>query len=128
MLSGMDAAVDLLKERLRPVTVAEYHQMIDAGVFREGEHLELIHGLIVARSPQSGPHARIIQRLTGMLVRGLGETYDVRVQLPLTLEDSEPEPDFSIVRQGEGGCGSDHPSTALLVIEVGRSTLRLDRR
>lgn len=118
----------MLREHQRPLTIDEYHRMVDAGVFDEDDHLELLHGILVSRSPQSGPHARIIQRLTGILVRGLGETYDVRVQLPLTLtDDSEPEPDFSIVPHGEEGEGSNHPRTALLVIEVSRTSLRFDR-
>lgn len=37
--------------------------MIDAAVFDEDDHSELLHGVLVARSPQGGPHARIIQRL-----------------------------------------------------------------
>ncbi len=121
--------IDLLKLHQRPIMVDEYHQMIDAGVFAEDEHLELLHGILTVRSPQSGPHARIIQRLTGFLVRNLGEGFDVRVQLPLTLgDDSEPEPDFSIVPHGEEGQGPNHPEHALLVIEIARTSLRFDRR
>jgi Uma2 family endonuclease len=128
----MDSTVvprELLEAHRRPFTVDEYHRMIDAGVFHEDDHSELLHGVLVARSPQGGPHARVIQRLNGLLVRGLGEAYDVRVQLPLTLraDDSEPEPDFSVVRHGDFGHGNDHPATALLVVEISRSSLRFDR-
>jgi Uma2 family endonuclease len=127
----MDSGVpiDLLKELQQPLTTDQYHRMIDAGILGEDDKVELVHGMLIARAPQGGPHARIIQRLNGILVRGLGEAYDVRVQLPLTLKPtSEPEPDFSIVAHGEEGSGSDHPSTALLVIEVSRSSLRWDRK
>ncbi|MGA9520028.1 MAG: Uma2 family endonuclease [Myxococcaceae bacterium] len=120
--------IDLLKDRQRPLMVDEYHRMIEAGVFAEDEHLELLHGILTVRSPQSGPHARIIQRLNGILVRRLGEGFDVRVQLPLTLgDDSEPEPDFSIVPHGEEGHGANHPAHALLVIEIARTSLHFDR-
>lgn len=122
------AAHELLQTHQRRLTIEEYHRMIDAGIFDEDDHSELLHGVLVARSPQGGPHARIIQRLTGLFVRGLGEAYDVRVQLPLTLkDDSEPEPDFSIVPHGEVGEGANHPDTALLIIEVSRLSLRFDR-
>lgn len=120
---------ELLEAPRRQFTVDEYHRMIDAGLFDEDDHSELLHGVLIARSPQGGPHARVIQRLTRLLVRGLGEDYDVRVQLPLTLrrDESEPEPDFSVVPHGDFGRGNDHPATALLVVEVSRSSLRFDR-
>ena len=122
-----DPRIALLMERQRQLTVDEYHRMIDAGILTEDDRVELIHGVLVARSPQKGPHARIIQRATGLLVRALGEAFDVRVQLPLTLSDSEPEPDFAVVPHGDEGAGDWHPRTALLVIEVARSSERYDR-
>ncbi len=119
--------MDLLVERQRRITVDEYHRMIEAGILDEDDNVELIRGVLVAHSPQKGPHARIIQRLTGLLVRALGEAWDVRVQLPLTLTDSEPEPDFAIVPHGDEGEGDEHPKSAILVIEVARSSARFDR-
>jgi Uma2 family endonuclease len=51
----------------------------------------------------------------------------VRVQLPLALsDDTEPEPDVSVVPLGD--YGTEHPHTALLIIEVADSTLKKDRR
>jgi Uma2 family endonuclease len=120
--------MEQLKERQRRLTTNEYHLMIDAGVFDEDDHSELLHGILVARSAQGGPHARVIQRLTGLLVRGVGEAYDVRVQLPLTLgDDSEPEPDFAVVPRDDDHPGSEHPRTARLVIEVSRTSFHFDR-
>lgn len=123
------STLELVRERQQPLTVDQYHQMIEAGILGEDDRIELVHGILIARAPQGGAHARIIQRLTGLLVRGVGEAYDVRVQLPLTLrgDQSEPEPDFAIVRAGDSGGGGDHPAAPLLVIEVSRSSLRFDR-
>jgi Uma2 family endonuclease len=46
---------------------------------------------------------------------------------PLTLADSEPEPDISVVRGTEGDFLATHPTTAELVIEVAVSSAALDR-
>ena len=51
----------------------------------------------------------------------------VRREDPLTLADSEPEPDVAVVRGSEAEFFHAHPSTAELVIEVAVSSAALDR-
>jgi Uma2 family endonuclease len=116
------------REPARKITVDEYHRMIDAGILDEDEHVELLEGAIVRVSPQKRPHARVIQRLTRHLNRTLGDAFEVMPQLPLTLGDfSEPEPDLAVVRAEDARSNEEHPRTALLVVEVARSTLNKDR-
>lgn len=113
-----------------PISVEQYHRMVEQGVFREDDRLELIRGLLVAKSPQSGLHGRLIQRLNRWLVRGAGEPFDVRVQLPLTVGDlSEPAPDVAVVLSDEEAerLSLDHPTSAALVIEISLGSLKWDR-
>lgn len=118
----------LLLESPRLLSVDEYHRMIEAGIFDEDEHLELLEGVIVAMTPQSPAHAYCIQWLTRFLVDTLGEAYAVRPQLPLTLgERNEPEPDLAVVR-ADASLRDQHPGTAILAIEVSGDSLRKDRR
>jgi Uma2 family endonuclease len=113
---------------LRRLSVAEYHRMIEAGVFDEDERLELLEGVIVRMSPQKERHARAIQRLTRTLVRTAPESLWVRVQLPLTLgSGSEPEPDLAVVAADQVGSRDEHPRSALLVVEVAADSLGKDR-
>lgn len=103
--------------------------MIDAGILGEGERVQLIDGLLVSMTPQSRRHAFAIQQLNRLLVRGVSDEFSVLTQLPLTLaDDSEPEPDLAVVRTGDAESVTEHPSTALLVIEVAGESLRFDRR
>jgi Uma2 family endonuclease len=51
----------------------------------------------------------------------------VRREDPLTLKDSEPEPDIAVVRGSESEFFHAHPTTAELVIEVAVSSPVLDR-
>ena len=116
-----------LLESPRLLSVDEYHRMIEVGIFDEDEHVELLEGVIVAMTPQSPAHAYCITWLTRLLSRSLGDAYDVRPQLPLTLGDrNEPEPDLAVVRSGRDSRGR-HPGTAALAIEVSGASLRNDR-
>jgi Uma2 family endonuclease len=112
----------------RRITLDEYHRMAEAGILGEDEHVELIDGVLVAMTPQGRAHARVIQRLTRLLVRTLGDDVEVLPQLPLTLpDDSEPEPDLAVVRAEDAQSADHHPRSALLVVEVAGDSLRLDR-
>jgi Uma2 family endonuclease len=118
-----------VQERQRRISVDEYHRMIQAGILGEDEKVQLIDGVLVQMTPQGRPHAFVIQRLNRLLVRALGDDYEVLTQLPLTLSgDSEPEPDLAVVRTQDAQSRTEHPTTAQLVIEVAGESLRFDRR
>ncbi|HZL16712.1 MAG TPA: Uma2 family endonuclease [Polyangia bacterium] len=99
--------------------------MIDVGILAD-DKVELLRGFIVRMSPQNARHAFVVQRLTRFLVLALADRGAVvRVQLPLALgEDSEPEPDAAVVPAGD--YRDEHPSTALLIVEVAGSSLAND--
>ena len=111
----------------RRFTRDEYYRMFNMGMF-DGQRVELIHGEIITMAPQNEPHALTIAIITGWLSRGLGENFTVRCQLPVVAsDDTEPEPDFAVLA-GSAESQRDHPTTALLMIEVADSSLAHDRR
>ena len=111
--------------RLRPLRRAEYDQLVEFGVFAN-EKIELLQGGLVPMSPQGSRHAFMVQVLTRVLIRQLGDRAWVRVQLPFAASDiSEPEPDLAVMPPGD--YHDEHPARALLVIEVADSSLREDR-
>jgi Uma2 family endonuclease len=127
-LSPNDAAEAIPSGLQHRFTVDDYHRMIDAGIVKEDDRVQLVDGVIIEMSPQSEPHARLIQKLNRALSRGLSDDYVVRPQLPLTLgTKSEPEPDLAVVRAGDAASRDEHPKTAVLVIEVSSDSLRFDR-
>jgi Uma2 family endonuclease len=112
-------------ERLRPLNRKEYDHLVDLGYF-EDEKIELLRGALVTMSPQKWPHAGAVTWLNNELARQLDRAYLVRPGLPFAVDDtSEPEPDLVVVRAADQVRA--HPQTALLVIEVSHSSLRLDR-
>jgi Uma2 family endonuclease len=114
----------------RPITVAEYHRMGEAGILREDERVELIEGEILAMSPIGSPHAGSVNTLNRLLVTLVGERGVVSVQNPVQLGDrSEPEPDFAILKPRDDDYFGAIPQTkdVLLLIEVSDSSLAYDR-
>ncbi len=112
-------------EQVRSLKRSEYVQMVELGLF-QGERVELIRGVLVKTSPQKPPHASTVQKLDQLLAMRLQGRFTLRIQSPLALsDDSEPEPDVAVVALGD--YEAEHPSSALLIIEVSDTTLRTDR-
>ncbi|MCH7686831.1 MAG: Uma2 family endonuclease [Planctomycetes bacterium] len=79
-------------------------------------------------SPQKFPHYAAIDKSKQLLEKLLGENFWIRTQGPLTLgPNSEPDPNVSVVA-GTRDDYQEHPTTALLIVEVSRTTLAFDRR
>src|SRR5713101_7072878 len=115
--------------RTRRWSRVEYESMIEKAVFRPDERLELLGGDLVVREPQGGPHALAVERTAKALLTAFEATWRIRVQLPIALdEDSEPEPDVSVVAGPLEGAPSELPSQAVLVVEIADSTLAGDRK
>jgi Uma2 family endonuclease len=84
-------------------TVEEYHRMIEAGILKDDDNIELLDGRIVEISPQTPIHAATTQRSDRYLQHLLKDLAEIRVQLPITLATSEPEPDIAVVCIAPGG-------------------------
>ena len=77
--------------------------------------------------PKSPLHASIAKLLYDNLHASIPAGWSVRQDQPLTLRDSEPEPDIAIVRGSVQDYRDAHPMTAALVIEIAISTATFDR-
>jgi len=114
--------------RLRRWTRAEYARLIDGGIFRPGEAVELLGGDLMVGEPQGTAHYTAIGLVEDALRSALGLEWLVRSQGPLALaEDSEPEPDVAVTRGRRRDYRGEHPSRPVLVVEVAESSLALDR-
>lgn len=104
--------------------------MIETGVLVSGEPYELLEGWIVRKLSRGKLHDSAIQGLTKRFVRMLPTGWDVRAQCAITLSDnSEPEPDFSLVRGDETNYRDHHPGPTEigLLLEVSDSSVLIDR-
>jgi hypothetical protein len=115
---------------LRRWSVAEYHRMIESGILGPDDRVELLEGWVVKKMPQKPPHASSVGRVNRWLGRILPSTWSLRCQVPITLSESEPEPDITLARGEEGTYDSRHsrPRDIGVLMEVGDSTVMDDRR
>jgi Uma2 family endonuclease len=108
-----------------PITVAQYHRLSAAGIV--SERTELLQGVMIEQMTKSSLDTFLVQRLAAWLSAGMSNGMFVRKEEPLTLTDSEPEPDIAVVAGSPEDYREAHPATAELVIEVAIATLGVDR-
>lgn len=111
-------------------TPEEYHRLTELGFFQEDDRVELIRGEIIQMAAKGTTHAVCSRKLLRELARLIAGRAELQCQDPIRiLSNSEPEPDFSIVRFREDNYLSGHPQAAdvLLIIEIADSSLSYDR-
>lgn len=124
---------------LLPLTVEQYHHMLEDGFLADGDPIELVEGLLVRKNRAAlgesemthGPrHAAVVRWLTSLASALEARGCHLQVQLPVTLSEvDEPEPDVAIVKGPLESYRERHPGPAdlLVVVEVADSSLRYDR-
>ncbi len=127
----VETGIEELQNEVEPQpirwTTEQFQQMGGAGFF-EGRRVLLIEGEILETMTMDSPHATSLILATDALREAFGAGYVVRAQLPLRLnENTDPEPDIAIVAGRARDYAQQHPTTALLIVEVSDSTLRFDQ-
>lgn len=115
--------------KFRRISVEEYHAMARAGILSEDDAVELLEGWLVHKMTKNPPHTATTRYIRAALERSLLAGYFVDSQEPITLSDSEPEPDVFVVRGTLDDYTSRHPYSheVVLVVEVADSSLVQDR-
>lgn len=118
-----------ITEPIWRLSVTHYHSMIASGILTEDDQIELLEGLLIAKMPKNPQHRLSTGLLQDALLSILPANYHLNVQEPITLKESEPEPDLAIVRGQRLDYRDRHPTAddLELVIEVSSSTLERDR-
>ncbi|MDJ0712863.1 MAG: Uma2 family endonuclease [Prochloraceae cyanobacterium] len=108
-------------------SVEDYHRIISAGIFKE-RRVELLDGEIVEMSPEGPLHRYTNDALAEYLRTLLGSSAKVFEAHPITLANSEPEPDIAIVKAPRSLYRSRHPypEDIYWLIEISDSTLSYD--
>lgn len=115
--------------RTRRFSRAEYERLIDLGLFRPGEPIELIGGELLVAQPQGAAHYTAIVKTAKALEAAFGTGWYVRTQGPIGLDDeSEPEPDVAVVPGHADDYGRAHPTRPALTVEVSEASLGIDRQ
>ncbi len=108
------------------MTREQFHRLGELGFFGD-QRVELIEGEVYM-TPIGPEHGASVDKMNLRLTpQFVGKGYYLRVQSPLRIGESEPVPDLAIVQGTPDDYWTEHPTTALLVIEISDTTLPFDR-
>ena len=118
-----------LSNPIHRLDVEQFHRMIDAGVFVDGDRVELVDGELRDMTPIGPPHGGDTDYLTKVFVTELVDQAIVRVQGALVIDQgTELYPDLTVLEPRADWYRTTNPTgdDALLVIEVADSSLNTD--
>lgn len=111
-------------------TLERYHEAIASGIFGPEDKLELLNGKLVKKMSINPPHSASVTRVTKFFTRLYFDVYELRSENPVTfLDDSEPEPDFTLCDLSDDEYSGYHPTPeeVHLIVEVADNSLHRDR-
>src|SRR5688572_16842164 len=115
---------ELLDDRaqLLPLTVDQYHRMIESGIVEEGQPYELLNGCVVRKDRSAAgedpmtvgnQHAWAVKNLAKLSRKLEAFGCHLQTQQPISLPpDDEPEPDGAIITGAEDDYRDHHPGAA----------------
>jgi Uma2 family endonuclease len=105
----------------------EWHELVDSGLL-EGKPVEFLEGNIVEMSPEGIEHSYTNQSVVQYLRQILASKAHISESHPITLDNSEPEPDIAIVRLPITIYKQHHPypQDIYWLIEISHRTLKKD--
>ena len=108
-------------------SIEEWHELIDSGIVAD-KPVELLNGEIIEMSPEGISHSYTNDSVADYLREKLTGFAKIRESHPVTLDNSEPEPDIAIVHLPETIYRSHHPypQDIYCLIEVSSQTLKKD--
>ena len=111
------------------MSVQRYHELTLAGAFTEHDCVELLDGVVTEKMSKNPPHRIVTRRCDLELSRIVPAGWHVQNQEPITLQNSEPEPDVAVIRGQLSDYSNRHPQIGdiALVVEVADTTLVTDR-
>ena len=120
---------DVSQLPLRRFTVDEYFAMVEAGILKKEDKVELIDGVIVAMAPMGRNHRSTTNRYTRLFGESIRRRAIVQIQSSIVLDDrTMPEPDLALLREQADFYRSDDagPEDVLLLIEVSDGSVDYD--
>jgi len=108
-------------------SVEEYHLMIESGLLTD-KSVELLNGEIIEMSPEREEHSYTNDDVAELLRNKLKGLAKIRESHPITLDNSEPEPDIAVVRLPKTIYTQHHPYSQDIywLIEISNKTLSKD--
>ena len=110
-------------------SIKKWHELVDSGVLTD-KSVELLNGEIVQMSPEREEHSYTNDDVAEYLREKLRGLAKVRESHPITLDNSEPEPDIALVQLPKTIYRDRHPypQDIYWLIEISNKTLAVDSK
>lgn len=108
-------------------SIADWHELIESGVLAE-RRVELLEGEIIEMSPEGAMHSSTNYAVAEYFRDLLRDRAIIREAHPITLDNSEPEPDIAIVNSPYTNYFTRHPypQDIYWLVEISSRTLKSD--
>ncbi len=114
-----------IRKLISPVSVKSYRTLCDLGIL--SKKTELIEGVVIDKITKSPALTYYSDLFFEVLLKIKPENCILRTEKPLTLKNSEPEPDLMLVQGTLQEYRKKNPTSALLVVEIANTSLSADR-
>jgi Uma2 family endonuclease len=115
----------VIRDAVLRLDIEQYHRLCSSGIIPEST--ELLEGVVVEKMGKSPLHTWTVAFLEEWFRCHLQTGLMLRVEQPLTLGNSELEPDLAVVEGSRDDFRLRHPASARIVIEVAITTADMDR-
>ena len=128
-MSPVESIAAIPNDLILRLRIDQYHGMIQSGILTDDDFVELLEGWLVFKMSKNPPHRATTRLVRTALENILPPGWYVDSQEPITLSNSEPEPDIVVVRGDTRQYLDRHPGAEdiAMVIEVSDTTLQRDR-
>ena len=108
-------------------SIADWHELVESGVLAR-HRVELLEGEIIQMSPEGPMHSSTNYSVVVYFQEILQGKAIVREAHPVTLDNSEPEPDIAVVRSPYTNYFTRHPypQDIYWLVKISNRTLKLD--
>ena len=108
-------------------SINDWHELVDSGVLAH-RRVELLEGEIIEMSPEGPMHSSTNYSVVEYFRKILQDRAVVREAHPITLDNSEPEPDIAVVHSPYTDYFTRHPypQDIYWLVEISNRTLKLD--
>jgi Uma2 family endonuclease len=115
-----------IRKSIAPISIECYHEIISKDPAYE--KTELFEGMVIKKMTKGTSHNYFSDLLIQLLSSMIQPNSFLRVEKPITVGNSEPEPDISVVSGKISDYRKKNPETALFVAEISHTSLEYDRQ
>ena len=116
--------ISAIRDQVLTLTREQYYEIAEKLAF--DKNTELLEGMVLFKMPKSSIHNYFINAIFKLIQNLIPANSFIQTEKTIAYKNSELEPDISVIEGKIEDYILEHPSTALLIIEVSKSSYQYD--